>query len=496
MLDIIPGPKRRLTPLSIFVEPRPLIKDFSTTLLSTGSCFAQAISDNLSKLGIQAQFDPRSGFRFSARSFADYIESLLAMKAGKAWQPAIYQTAHTHIFRSLRHSEVQENSAQALSEQVTRIDHAFLTTLAKVDIVTVTLGTSRYLRLKSNGQVINNYEGIDKADYDIVTPTMDEVVHDIRTIYQGLRQLTREHTHLVFTISPQRYGWTRMGDFREKTDFAHPLRPFPEDGAVANCYDKSLLRVCLQHTLDSLENDPRCLYFPSFEMVLDELRALENMGIKEGDYGHVSQDTSGYVTNRFANLYFSDAMKSFFRDYRQKEFLTQRFNFQTLQDHDDLLDYYLDLFDSHKGIGVPALFRQKIADNFAKFVPFFEPTKQLALRQKLTALYDSENPASPVQRLIARVNQIDLDKRILVFGMGETAIALLQQSRLTAAPDLTFTQSRFTGMDNYFGKPVLPLDEAQRQEWDYVIIASVGSIEQIKELLSKFSKKEVITGTG
>ena len=70
------------------------------------------------------------------------------------------------------------------------------------------------------------------------------------------------------------------------------------------------------------ESDPRCTYFPAYEIVLDELRDYR---FYAPDMLHPSQQAVDYIWERLAEAYFSQAARRFIEEWRPvKEALGHR----------------------------------------------------------------------------------------------------------------------------------------------------------------------------
>ncbi|CCQ73066.1 GSCFA domain-containing protein [Magnetospira sp. QH-2] len=309
---------RNLDPVRVAITPQPLINDFRCKLLSLGSCFAGFIADEMGESGFQTLYDRNGCVRFSARDTADYVNRLSQGRLGVN-DDEIATTEDGSMSISMRHDRV-DTVAQvgnaALKKASRQIDSRVLDFMRVADIIVVTLGTSKYLRSTTTGSPINSGLGLSKNDYEIIDQSVEEIASDLSNTFRTLRQINPNPWTGVVTVSPQRYRWSSFGDYFELDPSEYGVGSHNRDGLVANSLDKSKLRVAVEDSLNQLQ-DPRILYFPSFEIVMEELRHKEQFDRDIADNYHVSPSTSAYVTNRFLNTYASNEVKEFISNFNE-----------------------------------------------------------------------------------------------------------------------------------------------------------------------------------
>lgn len=493
MKNLVSSIKRRIDPLSIYIRPEPVIDNFKINIMSSGSCFAIATSDHFQRLGISSFFDLRTCFRFSARSFADYFEYLNSKDADAFLQRLhLSGSAPFQLLRSTAHAEIVESpeNSTKLHDEIRSADRQFVENLQAADIVIFTLGTSIYLRTKETHQVMNTNEGFSRDSYEIVTPDTSELTSDIRYIVQSICSMAKPNARIFFTISPQRYSWVPMGDFRNGREaIAGDESPIPNDGLVNNCYDKSRMRVLLQDAITEFsESYPNIRYFPSYEIVMDELRHLENFGIKEADFGHVSQDTSSHVINRFLNIYMSESMKEFIEKFRKEEsLLDQRFSYQNTNEYTKTIKKYVGLLADFQSLNIPQMYLNKIRISMDKYSSKLDhkTSEEISLLKK--DLMNSTNHIfnQDINYKCQKIEEIDNNTPIYIYGTGDTAEEILRKSVVLKRNLKGFVHSKESSKDNYFGYPVKNIKEASFESNAIIAIASLGSADVIAEVLFK-----------
>ncbi len=491
MKNLVSPTKRRIDPLSIYIKPESLIDNFKVKIMSSGSCFASATSEHFQQLGISSYFDVRTCFRFSARSFADYFSYLQSEEPNKI-ESRLYTSGVEpyQLIRSTIHAEIADTpqNKSRICDEIRKVDEAFIHNLKTADIVIFTLGTSIYLRSNATKQVMNTNEGFVKNSYEIVTPDSQELNTDICSIVENICKLSKESARVFFTVSPQRYSWVPMGDFRNGRDeISGDDAPIPNDGLVNNCYDKSRMRVLLQDAIvDFAKVYPKIKYFPSYEMVMDELRHLENFGIRDGDFGHVSPDTSSHVINRFLNAYLSTPMQEFLEKYKKDEsMLLHRFLYHNTTDYTDTIKKHMELLESYRSLHIPMQYVNKVRasiDNHYKKLDSNTAAKALQLKDELMHLVD-QNVGVAIREKCKAIDKLDDQTLIFIYGTGETAEEILKNSTALRKRLGGFIQSARKSFDTYYGYSVSNIDEIQISADAKYVVASLGSADKIIENL-------------
>jgi hypothetical protein len=113
---------------------------------------------------------------------------------------------------------------------------------------------------------------------------------DVEEIIQVLKPICQTPARIIFTVSPVRHL---------------------KDGAHENQLSKSRLLLAV----DKLTAEyPNCEYFPSYEIVLDELRDYRFFA---EDMAHPTALAVDYIWERFSDTYFSDKTIDGIKEYEK-----------------------------------------------------------------------------------------------------------------------------------------------------------------------------------
>ena len=173
--------------------------------------------------------------------------------------------------------------------------------------VLITLGTNHVYRLNETGEIVDNCQKRPQHLFTEEELSVDDVVTALAKIVDFLRAY-RPGIHIVFTVSPIRY---RKYGYHESQ------------------LSKSVLLLAVDQLLKSQSSLSRTdsaiaplLYFPAYEIVLDELRDYR---FYKEDMLHPSDQAVEYIWQQLVDNYFSPLAKQFLQEWKPiKEGLAHR----------------------------------------------------------------------------------------------------------------------------------------------------------------------------
>lgn len=482
MQNLVSSNKHRISNCSIHIEQTALFQQFDSSILCIGSCFAEAVASHLSDFGFDTYYNKKNCYRFSAKSLADYlnwVQKDLEEKQ-KSREHNFVVSKDNRLVRSLRHSDVFDahERIDELELFCHQLDLEFIEKIQKAELITVTLGTSKYLQDRSTGMVVTNAGALDPDNRTIVDPDTEELTLSIESIIKALVNIGGDSKTIMFTVSPQRYSWQPIGDYADDIDRPADNNAISTDGLVVNSSDKSRLRVCLEDVLKKYQKSVPLIYFPSYEIVLDELRHLENFGLSAQDYSHVSKDTSAYVIDRFANCYFSKAMKDFIERFNKDRRLLATLRFP---DEQTFVEYFLRIvgfLKENQNLNYPASYIGKVGNALNAF-----PLKSEQVNECFSDLLgDTNTEASSdkdFQEIVESINRLPDDVNVAVYGVGDSCDRLVKHSTLLNKKIVAFVDRKILREGTIYGKALLPSEELGNLKYDKVLIAAVQSKSSI-----------------
>lgn len=183
------------------------------------------------------------------------------------------------------HSSLSANSREECIEKLNAATTLAREFLQKADIVFITLGTAFVYFLKSTGDVVSNCHRQDTSLFERRMIPVEECVRALESIVQDLAKIKQDwilrsaqndaHSpHIVFTVSPLRHM---------------------ADGAHENSLSKATLLLAINKT--------GAEYFPSYEIVMDELRDYR---FYADDMVHLSKTAEDYIFERMVKTYCNE----------------------------------------------------------------------------------------------------------------------------------------------------------------------------------------------
>lgn len=251
----------------------------SQKVLLLGSCFAQNMQIKFADGGFEAMhpfgaiYNPYSvanSFKLIAENKAIAEESLFFQK--DKW--------NSYAFHS-NYSSTDKNEALNLMNQAVNKANEILN--SENPIIIVTLGTSWVYQLNETGEIVANC-------HHSAADTFTRRAMDVEEIIEVLTPICQTGKRVIFTVSPVRHL---------------------KDGAHENQLSKSRLLLAVDKLVSQ---HPNCEYFPSYEIVLDELRDYRFFA---EDMAHPTALAVDYIWERFSDTYFSDKTIEGIKNYEK-----------------------------------------------------------------------------------------------------------------------------------------------------------------------------------
>jgi len=270
-----------LTPVEI-PKPEKMI-DYSSRILTLGSCFADQMGQRLKMYGFDCMVNPfgtlynicsvyNSLMRLGAVSgLLRSQDNPLFSKEDVFLRPdGRFVTWSHHSRCALKESEgfTAEDFLQKANQDLKAAAEFFL----KADTVIITLGTSYVFKLKGTEFVVSNCHKMPAKDFERVFVPSEDTENLIRQICAMFPQ-----KRFIFTVSPIRHL---------------------ADGAHGNNMSKSALLLAIDNA--------GAEYFPSYEIMLDELRDYRWYA---EDMIHPSDAAIKYIFEKFSESFIAETCK-------------------------------------------------------------------------------------------------------------------------------------------------------------------------------------------
>lgn len=252
--------------------------DYHSKLMLVGSCFSDSIADKLSSHLFDVNSNP-FGISYNPISIS---KSILAIANQKNFEETDFIQDKDLWFHYDLHSSFSGIDRSELVNVVnTKIKQAHQQ-LKEASHLFVTLGTAFVYELKATNSIVANCHKQNANLFEKNLLSTTEIYDSIEQLHQTVKALNPQ-LQLIFTISPVRHK---------------------KDGLIENNRSKAHLRTAL---FEFLDKHPDCEYFPSYEILLDELRDYR---FYDRDLLHPNSLAIDLIWERYVELYMKDSCKA------------------------------------------------------------------------------------------------------------------------------------------------------------------------------------------
>ena len=245
------------------------------SLLLVGSCFTEAMGHRLAAHKFNVSCNP-FGIVYNPVSISRCLQRLQT-DAALFGLDDLFE--HAGLWRSWEHhgSFAHPDRAAALAQINTAYQHA-AHFLANADVLLLTLGTAEVSEIAATGQIVANNHKMPAQTFRSRRLSVEETASALETALSPWLE-ARADRRVTLTVSPVRH-W-RLG-------------------AVENQRSKATLVLTCA---DLCERLPRTVYFPAYELLLDDLRDYR---FYAQDMVHPSETAEDYIWSHFGAAYFSE----------------------------------------------------------------------------------------------------------------------------------------------------------------------------------------------
>lgn len=259
------------------IQPLPLAGMLShhDRILMLGSCFTDNIGARLRDRMFAVLVNP-FGTLYNPASIHSAVSRIAA---ATPFSPSdIHQSADSQWFSYDCHTKLNAPTPHTLlsnlNSHLLRAHHF----LSQASAVCITLGTAWVFTLNATGQVVANCQKQPASLFSRTRLSVDDCAAHLSGIISTLRQLNPD-IKIILTVSPIRHL---------------------ADGAHGNQLSKSTLLLACDSATRRHDN---VIYFPSYEIMMDDLRSYR---FYAADMKHPSDVAVDYIYDIFANSFFSN----------------------------------------------------------------------------------------------------------------------------------------------------------------------------------------------
>lgn len=256
---------------------------YDSRILSLGSCFAENMSEKFEYFKFQHTANP-FGIIFNPVS----IEKLILRALKKE-----YFTEKDIFFHNERwncyevHSELSHSDKMIFLENLNQIITDLHFQIFKLSHCIITLGTAWVYRNLESAEIVANCHKVPQKQFSKELLSVEQIKNSLGNIFENIQKVNPEIKFIV-TVSPVRHI---------------------KDGFVENQLSKAHLMTAIHNSQFKIHN-----YFPSYEIMMDELRDYR---FYAEDMLHPSQVAIDYIWERFKENCISESAHKTMENVKQ-----------------------------------------------------------------------------------------------------------------------------------------------------------------------------------
>ena len=259
---------------------------YSKKNIFIGSCFTENIGNQMAALNYDVDINP-FGILYNPISVANGIRFLLQNKEFSNEDLIQHDGLWHSFFHHGKFSFSNKNQTLATINNQIKTSSKFL---EKANFLFITFGTAWIYKFKKTGKAVSNCHKIPAKEFDRIRLSVNEIVEEHQQLLAEIWKINRS-LKVVFTVSPIRH-W--------------------KDGAIENQRSKATLLLAIDQIVkNSKEN---CAYFPSYEIVMDELRDYR---FYAEDMIHVSDVAIKHIWRKFEKALIAEESQKISKEIKK-----------------------------------------------------------------------------------------------------------------------------------------------------------------------------------
>lgn len=250
--------------------------DYNSRVLSFGSCFAVNMAEKLDYFKFNNSCNP-FGILFHPLAIEKLINFAVSQKTFTE-SDVFFHNERWHSFDV--HSDLSNTNKEDLINNLNEIIKKLYQQLTESTHIIITYGTSWIYRNIESNEIVANCHKVPQKQFIKELLSVDIIKDSIQKTIDLITSINPE-AKIIFTVSPVRHI---------------------KDGFVENQWSKSNLISSLHNTLNTEYCKLQTKYFPSYEIMMDELRDYR---FYTEDMLHPNQVAIDYIWEQFSENYIS-----------------------------------------------------------------------------------------------------------------------------------------------------------------------------------------------
>jgi len=248
------------------IEKYPNQIDYNTKIYGLGSCFVDNIKAKLDYYQFQNRLNP-FGTIFNPVAIKNIFQRVVNQQLFS--EEELFK--HQGLWKSFElHSIFNQTDKALFIKTVNQEIQTSFQYLQQSKWLFITLGTAWVYRRKESGKIVSNCHKVPQSEFDkyLLSPT--EIVDSLQDIIQLAKKINPD-INILLSISPVRHL---------------------KDGFIENQRSKAHLLTSVHKLIDN----QKVIYFPSYEIMIDDLRDYR---FYKDDFLHPNDLAVDYIWEKF-----------------------------------------------------------------------------------------------------------------------------------------------------------------------------------------------------
>ncbi|AXG73017.1 GSCFA domain-containing protein [Flavobacterium arcticum] len=263
------------TQIPIKKSNRPI--DYNSQVVSLGSCFAVNMGEKLNYFKFRNTINP-FGILFHPLAIEKFISYGIQQKQFTETD-IFYHNERWHCFDA--HSDLSDPDKDKLLDNLNAAVTNTGTALLQASHLIITLGTAWVYSHNQSGNIVANCHKVPQKEFRKELLSITIIQQSLQRIINMLQEVNPK-LQFTFTVSPVRHS---------------------KDGFIENQWSKANLIAALHEALNTENYKLNTGYFPSYEIMMDELRDYR---FYAPDMIHPNNVAIDYIWERFTETYIAE----------------------------------------------------------------------------------------------------------------------------------------------------------------------------------------------
>lgn len=252
--------------------------DYNSNVLLLGSCFVEHMGKKLEYFKFQ-NFQNPFGILFHPKAIETLIVNVINRKVYSE-NDVFLHNEQWHCFDA--HSKLSNTSKEDLLADLNLAIKSTNKQISKSTHIIITLGTAWVYNHIETNKIVANCHKVPQKQFIKELMSVDAVFESLKNILELIKSVNTEAS-IIFTVSPVRHV---------------------KDGFVENTQSKAHLISAMHQVLNQKSSivNRQSLYFPSYEIMMDELRDYR---FYNEDMLHPNQVAINYIWKKFQSVWIS-----------------------------------------------------------------------------------------------------------------------------------------------------------------------------------------------